>query len=157
MSTKRCWEVILDGWRVNTGESASAVYQGREEKGAGDGKVRVSVRLATKARGSVWNLRFIKKKKQTSIKGHLPRFCKSFSIGGDSMKREETWTWHMMRITECFVGAENSLCVSQEACCYLEPLSRLNVGAFKATIIYAHVFSILTMMVPTTYLWRSDL
>lgn len=69
---------------LNTGESASAVYQGREEKRAGDGKVRVSVRLATEARGSVWNLRFIKKKKktQTSIKGHLPRFCKSLSIGG---------------------------------------------------------------------------
>lgn len=58
----------------------------------------------------------------------------------------------MMRITECLVVAENSLCVSQEACCHLEPLSRLNVRALKATIINAHVFSVLRMTVPATFL-----
>lgn len=68
---------------LNTGESASAVYQGREEKRAGDGKVRVSVRLATEARGSVWNLRFIKKKKKHRhlSKATYPGFVKASLLG----------------------------------------------------------------------------
>lgn len=92
----RCREVIRDGCRtsayshlrrggLNTGESASAVYQGREERGAGDGKVRVSVRLATEARGSVWNLRFIKKKQKKHrhlSKATYPGFVKASLLGG---------------------------------------------------------------------------
>lgn len=83
------------------------------------------MRLATKARGNVWNLRFEKTKtKRYLSKATYPGSVKASLLGG---RYEEGGNMDVTHDENHrgFGGVENSLCASQETCCYLEPLSKV--------------------------------